>query len=182
MGTRRHFLASSTGFLALSACAGPLAGVALGPEGQPLPVLYRIAPDAAPSIQARVRERLASLRAADGAPPLQLDAALTAAAAAHSRDMSRQGQPVHVGSDGSSPIERAARAGYRGLVLGETVAETFAPELETLADWMAQADTRAVIMDPDGRDLGVGHFQDDGGKIWWTLLVGAGDSAGSSAR
>lgn len=178
MTTRRHFLLSSAGLLALSACADPQAEVALGPDGRPLPVLYRIDPADTSRIQFRVLDSVNSLREAAGAVPLQLNAELNAAAATHAGDMAVQNRPWHFGSDGSSPIDRAQTAGYRGTVLGENISETYESELETIAAWMTQADTRDVITDPDGRDLGIAFFQEDNGKIWWTLLVGDGGTAG----
>lgn len=176
MGTRRHFLISAVG--ALAACSGPLAEVALDPDGQPLPLLYRIDPADTSHIQVRTRDRVNAFRQAAGAPPLKLNTELAAAAAAQSRDMAMQGRLGHVGSDGSSPIDRARTAGYRGTVLGENISETYESGSETIADWMTRADTRGVITDPNGRDLGVAFFQEDSGKIWWTLLVGDGGSTG----
>ena len=34
------------------------------------------------------------------------------------------------------------------------------------------ADTRAVLMDRNARDLGFSWFQEPGGKSWWTLVTG----------
>ena len=178
MIARRSLLLSGAGFVALSACGDPLASVALGPDGSPLPVLYRIDPADTARIQFRMLDSVNSLRAAAGAMPLQLNAELTAAAATHARDMALQNRPWHFGSDGSSPIDRARTAGYRGTVLGENISETYESELETVAAWMAQPDTRDVITDVRGRDLGVAYFQEDSGKIWWVLVVGDGGLGG----
>ncbi len=123
-----------------------------------------------------------ALRARAAAPPLQLNAELTAAAATHARDMAVQNRPWHFGSDGSSPIDRARQAGYRGTVLGETISETYESELETLAAWMARPDTRAVILDPQARDLGLAFFQEMSGKIWWALVVGDGLETGPTTQ
>ncbi len=162
--------------VAVSACV-PLAP-RLGPDGQPLPVLYRINPDDTASIQFRVLDSVNAFRQASGAPALTLSAELNAAAATHSRDMALQNRPWHFGSDGSSPIDRAQRAGYAGTVLGENISETYESELETVAAWMQQADTRGVIVDPAARDLGVSFYQEDNGKIWWTLVTGDGGRSG----
>ena len=86
--------------------------------------------------------------------------------------MSVQNRPWHFGSDGSSPIERASRAGYRGRLLGENISETFETELETLSAWMETPETREVILDSRARDMGFSWFQEPNGKIWWTLLIG----------
>ena len=64
------------------------------------------------------------------------------------------------------------RVGYAGQMKGENISETFENEVETLSAWMAQTDTRAVIMDPEARDLGFAWYQEPSGKIWWTLLTG----------
>ena len=82
-----------------------------------------------------------SLRQAAGAPPVQLNAKLNAAAATHARDMSVQNRPWHFGSDGSSPIDRVARVGYPGQLVGENISETFETELETLSAWMDTPNT-----------------------------------------
>ena len=86
--------------------------------------------------------------------------------------MSIQNRPWHFGSDGSSPLDRVRRVGYTGRLLGENISETYESELETLSAWMAQPDTREVILDRRGRDLGFAWFQEPNGKIWWTLIVG----------
>jgi len=140
--------------------------------------LYRIDPGDASDIQFRVLDNVNALRMAAGVPPVNLSPELNAAAATHARDMSVQNRPWHFGSDGSSPIDRAQRAGYTGTVLGENISETYESELETIAAWMQQRDTRDVIMDLSARDLGVSFYQEDNGKIWWTLLMGDGGRSG----
>ena len=169
---RRSFL--MTGALAILAACSTSTQPRLGADGRPLPAIYRINPDDVGDIQFRVLDSVNALRRAAGAPDLQLNAALNAAAATHSRDMSVQNRPWHFGSDGSSPIDRAARAGYSGGVLGENISETYESELETVAAWMQLADTREVITDPAARDLGVAYFQEPNGKIWWTMVTGNG--------
>jgi uncharacterized protein YkwD len=166
--------------LAVAGCAPPPPELALGPDGQPLPVLYRIDPGDTTRIQFRMLDSINSLRASAGVPRVQLSAELTAAAATHARDMAVQNRPWHFGSDGSSPIDRARTAGYRGTVLGETISETYESELETIAAWMGRADTRDVITDPNARELGVGFYQEPSGKIWWTLVVGDGGLGGAT--
>jgi len=167
--------------LALAACApAPQTSEPpkLGADGKPLPKLYRIGPGDRAEIKFRVLDSVNSLREAAGRAPVELDSKLTAAAATHARDMSVQNRPWHFGSDGSSPIDRARRAGYRGRILGENISETYESELETVAAWMQQPNTREVITDPDARDLGFAFYQEDNGKIWWTMLVGDGGTTG----
>ena len=146
----------------------------LGADGKPLPRLYRIAPGATGKIEYGVVDSINALRQASGAQQVQLNAQLNAAAATHSRDMSVQNRPWHFGSDGSSPIDRVRRVGYPGTMLGENISETYETELETLAAWMEQPDTRAVILDKRATDVGFAWFQENSGKIWWTLIMGSG--------
>lgn len=156
--------------LGLAACAP--APVQLGPDGRPLPKVYRIAPGDEARVTYAMVDGINTLRRARGLAPLTLNAQLTAAAATHSRDMAVQNRPWHFGSDGSSPIERVRRTGYPGRMLGENISETYETELETLAAWMAQPDTRDVILDPAARDVGFAWYQEPSGKIWWTLVTG----------
>ena len=151
--------------------AGCQIGAPTGPDPNSVRI-YRLDQADRAEVQFRVLDAVNLLRASAQAPALGLDSGLIAAASTHARDMSVQNRPWHFGSDGSSPIDRARRAGYAGAVLGENISETYEGELETLRARMAQPDTRAVILDPSGRDLGLGYFQEDAGKIWWVLMVG----------
>ncbi|WP_424985777.1 CAP domain-containing protein [Microbulbifer sp. S227A] len=161
-----------TGLLVLSACDAPSTSGGVGADGLPLPKVYKIRNSQSADIQFRVLDSVNALRSAAGAGPVQLNSQLNAAAATHSRDMSVQNRPWHFGSDGSSPIDRAQRAGYPGTMLGENISETYETELETLAAWMEVTGTREVIMDPSARDMGFSWYQDSSGKIWWTMLMG----------
>ena len=161
--------------LALAACASPDA-VRFGPDGQPLPQVYRINKSDTSEVQFRFLDGVNALRAASGARQVQLSSELTAAAATHSQDMSLQNRPWHFGSDGSSPLDRVARAGYNGQLLGENISESYESEIETLAAWMTQPDTRDVILDPRASDLGIGWFQEPSGKLWWTVILAEGST------
>ena len=177
---RRSVLMSLSAVGVLAACAGG-GGGQLGPDGKPLPQVYKIRPGDAGRLQLRMLDSVNALRQAQGQPPLQLNANLNAAAATHARDMSVQNRPWHFGSDGSSPIQRAQRAGYSGTLLGELISETYETELETLAAWMEDPATRAVLLLPEARDMGFAFFQESNGKIWWTLNTGAGAGTGVAA-
>ena len=157
----------------LAACAPPVSTPALGPDGQPLPKVYRIRAADENAIKFRMLDSVNALRSAAGAPQLVLSAPLTAAAATHSRDMSIQNRPWHFGSDGSSPIDRVARSGYAGELVGENISETYETETETLAAWMENPATRSVILDPRARQMGFDWFQEESGKLWWTLVLGS---------
>jgi len=165
----------------LTACTQAQPVTAIGPDGLPLPTVYRIQPSDVDSIQFRMEESINALRLARGLAPVTLDSNLIASAATHSRDMSVQNRPWLFGSDGSSPLERAQRAGFAGAFVGELISESFETELETLAAWMSQPDTRAIILDPAARRIGFAWFQERSGKLWWTLSVGASPTGGTIA-
>jgi len=158
--------------IALAAAAGAPVEPGIGTDGKPLPKVYRISRGDAGKIPFRMVDSVNALRSAAGRAPVTLDSKLNAAAATHSKDISRQNRPWHFGSDGSSPIDRISRVGYAGRLVGETISETYESELETLAAWMDQPDTRRVIMSPDARNMGFAWHQESGGKIWWTLVMG----------
>ena len=156
--------------LVLSACTAPTPP--LGTDGKPLPTVYRIRSGDESKIQFRMLDSVNSLRQASGLAPVSFDAQLNAAAATHARDMSIQNRPWHFGSDGSSPIDRVRRVGYPGNLVGENISETYETELETLAAWMDQDDTRRVILSPNARKLGFAWTQEKNGKLWWCLVMG----------
>ncbi len=144
----------------------------LGADGRPLPKAYIIKKGDEARVTYSLVDSVNALRQAARAQPVTLNPLLTAAAATHSRDMAVQNRPWHFGSDGSSPLERVRRTGYRGTMLGENISETYETELETLSAWMASPDTRAVILDPAARDIGFAWYQEPNGKIWWTVVTG----------
>lgn len=156
--------------ITLAACAPP--PPTIGADGKPLPQVYNIRSGDTARIQFSMLDSMNALRQAAGVPQLSLNAELTAAAATHARDMAVQNRPWHFGSDGSSPLERTARAGYPGQFRGELISETFETELETLAAWMEEPATRDVILDAEARDLGFAWYQEPSGKLWWTLVLG----------
>ena len=164
----------------LAACAGPQ--TAIGPDGLPAAQIYRIGAGDADQIQFRMLDGLNALRQAAGAPSVQFNAQLNAAAATHSRDMAVQNRPWHFGSDGSSPLDRLRRVGYAGQLTGETISETYETELETLSAWMRQPDTRAVLLNPAANEMGFSWFQENNGKIWWTLVLADSRRQGAIAQ
>ena len=149
----------------VTACATPPSSVG----GQDI---YRLNDGDRADVQFRMLDGINSLREASGAAPLQLSSELIAASATHARDMSVQNRPWHFGSDGSSPLDRAARVGYRGRLIGELISETYETELETLAAWMQQPTQREVILDRRARQMGISWYQESSGKIWWTMNIG----------
>lgn len=153
--------------VALAACQAGTTGTGGGVN------IYRISSGKTSQVQYRMLDSINQLRQASGAQPVRLNSQLNAAAQTHARDMSVQNRPWHFGSDGSSPIDRARRAGYSGTFLGENISETFETELQTLSAWMNDPATRRIILDPRATQLGFSWFQERNGKLWWVMEVGA---------
>lgn len=158
-------------FVVVAACTPSNNSQSLGADGKPLPKVYRVRGDSS-KLQFRMLDSVNALRSASGLAPVELSAQLNAAAATHARDMSAQNRPWHFGSDGSSPLDRAARAGYPGPLIGEAISETYETELETLAAWMEEDGTRSVLMDKNAINMGFAWHQEKSGKLWWTLEMG----------
>lgn len=178
---KRHFLFGLTA-LGLAACTGGTPVAQIGPDGLPLPTVYRIAAGDVDAIQFRMEESINALRQARSLGPVALDSNLIASAATHARDMSVQNRPWLFGSDGSSPPERAQRAGFTGPLIGELISETYETELETLAAWMEKPDGRSILMDPTAQRIGFAWYQEPAGKIWWTLSVGGAPTAATAQQ
>ena len=106
----RSLLATLAVLLALSACASNQSGGGV-----------RLSEADKNPIRLRHLDAVNAVRAEAGLQPVQLSAELNAAADTHARDMSVQQRAWHFGSDLTSPRERAARAGYRGELVGENL-------------------------------------------------------------
>ena len=172
---QRREILTGLAMLGLAACGAPKGRI--GPDGLPLPQIYRIEPGDKGDIQFRMLDSVNALRNASGGASVSLSAQLNASAETHSRDMALQNRPWLFGSDGSSPLDRAQRVGFQGRVLGENISETYETELETLAAWMNQPNTRSVILDKNARWMGFAWFQEPAGKLWWTLTMGSDPAA-----
>jgi uncharacterized protein YkwD len=166
----RSLIVSLIAVFILSACGNPAPPPT---NGGFHPTIFRISKGDTGKIQYRQLDTVNAIRTASGLSPLQLSAQLNAAAKTHSIDMAKQQRPWHFGSDGSSPLDRVARTGYPGMMLGENISETYENETQTLQVWMKDPGARASILDPKAKFMGFSWFQERNGKIWWTQLTGS---------
>ncbi|WP_082033122.1 CAP domain-containing protein [Celeribacter indicus] len=159
--------------LALAGCAqlNPSAPPRLDETGASVQGIYPVTMENIVQIRARAEATVNNTRTARGLAPVTLDSALVAAADSHSRSMAQQRRAWHFGADGSSPMDRARRAGFVGEILGELVSETYESEVQAIATWMGSPAQRAVLLDPMARRIGMGVFQEPNNKLWWTLTV-----------
>lgn len=118
--------------------------------------------------RARSSPRTCGAERLPAVPPLELEGRLTAAAQAHSQDMAESSFMGHVGSDGSSFIERAERHGYEWSALAENVAFGYGDAASVVDGWLGSPGHCVNIMNPRVRQLGVGLE-----GVYWTQLFGA---------
>ncbi len=112
-------------------------------------------------------------RAANGLPALVLDARLSRAAAAHAQDQARRGRMGHNGSDGSKPMDRAARAGYRPKIASENVAAGYKSFSDVMRGWEGSSGHRENLLRPNVKAAGIAMSQSTDGRAYWTLVLGA---------
>lgn len=132
----------------------------------------RISSSQTNSVRAGHVSAVNELRAQAGLSPLILSAELTAAALTQARDMAVQKRAWHFGSDATSPQDRAARAGYFGIIKGENIAENYAREDALVQTWLSDPETRRLMFAPDARDIGFGWYQESDGRLWWVQVIG----------
>ena len=138
--TRRSALHFKTPAVAGSAPPPP------PPPAPPAPTPTPPPPTPPPSgdVAAELLGYVNNARASAGVPPLTLDARLTQAAQAHSDDQAQRRRMGHDGSDGSSFVDRAARAGYRIGWGGENVAAGQKTVRDVFNAWMNSSGHRWV--------------------------------------
>ena len=108
------------------------------------------------SYQTQLANLINSARAEAGLPQLSINAALTAAAQGHSIDMACHGLTSHSGSDGSTPSQRIAAAGYAASRSSEIIYSSGYPQ--TAFDWwMSDQIHRDEILNPTVTEMGIGY-------------------------
>ena len=123
-------------------------------------------------IRKRHLDYLNALRQERGLTNLQISNLLNSSAATHARDIFKQQRAWNFGSDGSSPQKRAEISGFKGVVTGENVSETYEGEFLVLQVWVKNSFSRSVLLNKEATHLGLGWYQQDNGKIWWVQVLG----------
>jgi uncharacterized protein YkwD len=106
--------------------------------------------------------------------PVKLNDNLTRAALTHSQDMAKRGHASHDGSDGSTPGDRATRAGYQWRNVVENVAAGQLTADEVMQGWLSSPHHCANVMAPEFTELGVAYAVNPKSElgIYWTQLFG----------
>ena len=123
-------------------------------------------------IRKRHLDYLNAIRQERGLTNLQISNSLNSSAVTHARDIFKQQRAWNFGSDGSSPQKRAEISGFKGVVTGENVSETYEGEFLVLQVWVKNSFSRSVLLNKEATHLGLGWYQQDNGKIWWVQVLG----------
>ena len=123
-------------------------------------------------IRKRHLDYLNAIRQERGLTNLQISNSLNSSAATHARDIFKQQRAWNFGSDGSSPQKRAEISGFKGVVTGENVSETYEGEFLVLKVWVNNSFSRSVLLNKEATHLGLGWYQQENGKIWWVQILG----------
>ena len=123
-------------------------------------------------IRKRHLDYLNAIRQERGLTNLQISNSLNSSAATHARDIFKQQRAWNFGSDGSSPQKRAEVSGFKGVITGENVSETYEGEFLVLQVWIKNSFSRSVLLNKEATHLGLGWYQQENGKIWWVQVLG----------
>jgi uncharacterized protein YkwD len=123
----------------------------------------------------RARDLVNAYRKQNGLKPLQLNANLTEAAKAHSRDLAKWDRISHFGSDGSNPWDRVKRSGYNARLAAENVGTGQVSFEEVLKGWKDSPGHNKNLLLADATHMGIAlvHEQKTEFKTFWTLVLGA---------
>ena len=107
--------------------------------------------------EARAQPRKCGRTSFAATTPLTLSATLNKAALQHAQDMARNSHFEHHGTDGSTPAERATRAGYRWRNVAENIAAG-APSAQAVVDgWLKSPGHCVNIMGAQYREMGIAY-------------------------
>lgn len=113
----------------------------------------------------------------NGLPPYGWSDLLAAAAQRHANDLAVHRLASHTGSDGSTPRQRIAEAGYAAWGNGAVVGENFWTgygNIRDALDWfLADPPHRENILSSRYREIGIGVATDSEGQAYYVLDFGA---------
>jgi len=141
----------------------------------PIPRISPISPTPtpqSPQLPSSPKSSLLSLinqeRQKNGISSINSNTALNNAAQAHADDMVQNNYFSHTGRDGSSPADRAVRAGYGSRWTGENIAGGTRSPSQVFSMWMGSTGHRQNILNPAWKSAGIGLASNR-----WVLLLGA---------
>lgn len=121
--------------------------------------------------------RVNQARLDNGLPPYGWSDLLAAAAQRHANDLAAHRLASHTGSDGSTPRQRIAEAGYAAWGNGAVVGENFWTgygSVQDALDWfLGDPPHRENILSTRYREIGIGVATDSEGQVYYVLDFGA---------
>jgi len=120
-------------------------------------------------------------RQQNGLQALTYNSNLATAAQSHTQNMALQDFFSHTGLDGSNMATRVSATGYTWTRVSENIAAGQRTASEVVTGWMNSAGHRANILDPNVREIGLGHYylsNDTGSQNWnyyWTQVFARGN-------
>jgi uncharacterized protein YkwD len=123
----------------------------------------------------KARDIINQYRKDKGLKPLKLNAELTEAAKAHSRDLAKWDRISHYGSDGSNPWDRVKRTGFKARLAAENVGTGQVDFNEVMRGWKESSGHNKNLLLPDATHMGIALVQDPRTefKSFWTLVIGS---------
>ena len=122
----------------------------------------------------KARDIINQYRKDKGLKPLKLNAELSEAAKAHSRDLAKWDRISHYGSDGSNPWDRVKRAGFKARLAAENVGTGQVDFNEVMRGWKESPGHNKNLLLGDATHMGIALVQDPRTefKSFWTLVIG----------
>jgi uncharacterized protein YkwD len=127
-------------------------------------------------VRDRMLARVNAERRAKRLPPLRENALLDQAAQAHADDMIRRSYYGHESPEGTTPLERTQKAGYRALRVGENIAEGPPTVTVVMDEWMRSPMHQEHIVSLLLNEIGMGVAFGKNGRgyeIVWVQVFGA---------
>jgi uncharacterized protein YkwD len=79
----------------------------------------------------------------------------------------------HYGAGGSTPKDRAARAGYHAKIASENAASGQKSFSDAMRFWEQSSGHRTNLLRPNVTAIGVAIAKSSSGRAYWTLVLGA---------
>ncbi len=120
------------------------------------------------SPEAQLIDLINTERVSNGLSPLATSSLLMQVAEAHSQDMRDRDFFSHTNPDGDTPGDRLTSAGYSWQAYGETIGAGYATAQAMLNGWLNSAPHRAILLDPDYTEIGIGYVAGGSWGHYWT--------------
>lgn len=131
------------------------------------------APPRDPERMAKILDRINAARGAEGLRALKLNDSLTQVADRHVWDMSTHRFFDHRGSDGSSPEDRVAKAGFAARQVKQLIAGQNGNADLVANTWLSNGETAGRILTPELTHIGVYYDYVPGSPLghYWVVVM-----------